>query len=84
VDVVFQFDLAGQGGGKWYVTVKDKKCSVSEGEHGNPTTTITMDTSDFVALIQGKLDAMQAFTSGRLKVGGDMMKSRLIQKLFSF
>jgi len=27
---------------------------------------------------------MQAFTSGKLKVGGDMMKSRLIQKLFAF
>ena len=27
---------------------------------------------------------MQAFTSGKLKISGDIMKSQLLQKLFKF
>jgi putative sterol carrier protein len=43
-----------------------------------------MEDSDFVAMISGKLNAMKAYTSGRLKVEGDLMKSQLIEKLFKF
>ena len=35
-------------------------------------------------MISGKLNAMQAYTSGKLKIQGDLMKSQLIQKLFKF
>jgi putative sterol carrier protein len=43
-----------------------------------------MAAPDFLDLIAGKLNAMKAFTSGKLKVGGDVMKSQLIEKLFKF
>ena len=84
VDVVFQFTLSGDGGGAWHVVVKDGKCDVIEGAYASPTTTILMDAADFIDMIQGKLNAMLAFTSGKLKVDGDMMKSQLIEKLFKF
>ena len=84
VDVVFQFDISGPEGGSWNVTVKDKTCAVMEGRHGSPTTTIKMGDNDFVMLIKGELNAMKAFTSGKLRVEGDMMKSQLIEKLFTF
>jgi len=32
----------------------------------------------------GRLNAMSAFTSGKLKIEGDLMKSQLIEKLFKF
>ena len=35
-------------------------------------------------LISGELDAMKAYTSGKLKIGGDLMKSQLIGKIFNF
>ncbi len=43
-----------------------------------------MADADFVDLITGKLDGMKAFSAGKLKVSGDMMKSQLIGKLFKF
>jgi putative sterol carrier protein len=43
-----------------------------------------MADSDFMKLITGKLNAMSAFTTGKLKVEGDLMKSQLIEKLFKF
>jgi NAD(P)-dependent dehydrogenase (short-subunit alcohol dehydrogenase family)/acyl dehydratase/putative sterol carrier protein len=82
LDVVFQFVIG--GGGTWHVKVKDQKCEVKEGAYEKPTTTIKMGDEDFVKMIEGKLNAMSAYTSGKLKVEGDLMKSQLIEKLFKF
>ena len=84
VDVVFQYKISGVGGGDWYATLKDGACDVKEGVHDSPTTTILMSEEDFLSLTKGKLNAMQAFTSGKLKIEGDLMKSQLIEKLFKF
>jgi putative sterol carrier protein len=84
VDVVFQFNISGPGGGDWHVIVKDNTCTVEAGAHGKPTTTLKMADTDFLALIAGKLPAMQAFTTGKLKIEGDLMKSQLVEKLFKF
>jgi hypothetical protein len=35
-------------------------------------------------MMNGTLPAMQAYTSGKLMIGGDVMKSQLIGKLFRF
>jgi len=84
VDVVFQYKISGPGGGQWHVVVKEGTCTVVEGAHAKPTTTLIISDEDFLALFQGKLNPMQAFTSGKLKVEGDLMKSQLVQKLFKF
>nr|HID13447.1 short-chain dehydrogenase [Anaerolineae bacterium] len=84
VDVVFQFRISGPGGGDWTVVVKGQSCTVEAGVHERPTTTIKMADEDFLALIAGRLPAMQAYTSGKLKIEGDLMKSQLIQRLFKF
>jgi len=84
VDVVFQFDISGPGGGSWHVRISDGSCRVTEGAHDSPTTTIKMGDEDFIKLISGELNAMSAFTSGKLKIEGDIMKSQLIEKVFKF
>ena len=66
------------------MTVKDGACLVEPGSHGAPTTTIGMGDDDFVKMISGELNAMSAYTGGKLKIGGDLMKSQLIEKLFKF
>ena len=66
------------------MTIKGGTCEVKTGEHAQPTTTIMMSEEDFLNLINGKLKAMQAYTSGKLKIQGDIMKSQLIEKLFKF
>jgi putative sterol carrier protein len=84
VDVVFQFRISGGGGGDWYAVVKDKTCKVEAGLHPKPTTTLKMAGEDFLKLVAGQLPAMQAYTSGKLKIEGDLMKSQLVTKLFKF
>ena len=82
VDVVFGFDIKGEG--QWSVTVKGGSLEVSKGLADKPTVTIIMASADFLELVAGKLDAMAAYTLGKLKVSGDIVKSRLIMKLFKF
>jgi NAD(P)-dependent dehydrogenase (short-subunit alcohol dehydrogenase family)/acyl dehydratase/putative sterol carrier protein len=82
VDVVFQYHISGPDGGDWSCTVKDATCTIHQGTHEKPTCTLKIGASDFVDMIGGALPAMQAYTSGKLKIEGDVMKSQLIEKLF--
>jgi NAD(P)-dependent dehydrogenase (short-subunit alcohol dehydrogenase family)/acyl dehydratase/putative sterol carrier protein len=80
VDVVFQYVIADAGA--WHCTIADGACSVAAGVHGSPTCTLKMADADFLEMMNGTLPPMQAYTSGRLKIEGDIMKSQLIEKLF--
>lgn len=84
LDVAFQFSISGEGGGEWYADIREGVCRVESGVHSNPSCTIRMDAGDFLAMMSGKLPAMQAFTSGKLKIEGDIIKAQLIGKLFKF
>ena len=84
ISVVFQFDIAGPDGGQWHCVVQDQTCTVAAGAHDQPACTIKMEAADFLSMIAGTLPAMQAYTSGKLKIEGDLMKSQLIEKLFEF
>jgi NAD(P)-dependent dehydrogenase (short-subunit alcohol dehydrogenase family)/acyl dehydratase/putative sterol carrier protein len=84
VEVVFQFRISGPGGGDWYVVVGDGTCTVEAGVHDQPTTTLKMSDEDFLQYVSGELPAMQAYSTGKLKIEGNLMKSQLVEKLFKF
>ena len=84
VDVVFQFNISGPGGGDWQCAIKDRICTIEAGVHPKPACTLKMADADFLAMMEGSLPAMQAYTSGKLKIEGDIMKSQLLEKLFAF
>jgi putative sterol carrier protein len=78
---IFQFDLSGENGGVWHVTLANGEGSVGEGPAENPGVTISMASEDFVALTEGRLDGTMAFMSGKLKVKGDMGLAMKLQTL---
>ena len=81
-NAVVQFKLTGEGGGNWYVTVKNRTCTVDEGLAEKPTATVQMDAADYVDLSTGKLGGMKAFTSGRVKASGDLTLMRRMENWF--
>jgi NAD(P)-dependent dehydrogenase (short-subunit alcohol dehydrogenase family)/putative sterol carrier protein len=83
VDVVFQFSISGSGGGEWHCTIKDKTCTIAAGSHESPKCTLKMGDTDFLNMMTGKLPPMQAYTTGKLQIEGDLLKSQLIEKLFT-
>jgi uncharacterized OB-fold protein/putative sterol carrier protein len=67
----YGYIITGSGGGEWTVCVADGAVQVKEGLH-DPAVTTTCSAKDWIAITLGKLDGMMAFSSGRLKVEGDM------------
>lgn len=84
VNAVFQYSISGEGGGDWYAEVRDGACKVEAGVHGSPSCTLKMVAGDFLDMMNGKITAIKAYTSGKLRIEGDLMKSQLIEKLFKF
>lgn len=82
VDVVFNFLISGGGGGDWHCIIKDQTCTVKTGAAGKATCTIKMADGDFLDMMSGRLAPMAAYSSGKLVIEGDVMKSQLIEKVF--
>jgi 3-hydroxy-3-methylglutaryl CoA synthase/NAD(P)-dependent dehydrogenase (short-subunit alcohol dehydrogenase family)/putative sterol carrier protein len=83
IDVVFQFNISGKKGGDWNCSISGGSCRIESGIHEKPNCTLKMADADFLAMMGGSLPPMQAFTSGKLKIEGDVMKSQLLEKLFT-
>jgi uncharacterized OB-fold protein/putative sterol carrier protein len=67
----YGYIITGSGGGGWTVCVDNGTVKVKEGMH-DPHVTTTCTAKDWIAITLGKLDGMTAFSSGKLKVEGDM------------
>jgi putative sterol carrier protein len=67
-----QLDLTGDQGGAWLLDVAERQCTVTEEKASEADVTVTMDADDFVALYSNKLNPVQAFMSGRIKVAGNV------------
>lgn len=82
VNAVFQYHITGDGGGDWYITIKDNTCQISEGVSPSPSVSLTLSVPDWLAMCNKQLDPMTAFMSGRLKASGDIMMAQRIPNMF--
>ncbi|MEP6860427.1 MAG: SCP2 sterol-binding domain-containing protein, partial [Deltaproteobacteria bacterium] len=82
-------DLAGKvgksyqwkiGDHRWLLDLKSGSGGVKKGED-KADCTLELTEEDFLALTQGKADAMKLFTTGKLKISGDVMASQKLQFL---
>lgn len=79
----YQFDLTGDGGGKWVVDLTQEGGKVFAGEKEDAGVIVTMTASDFVDLVNGKLSGQMAFMQGKLKIKGDMSLAMKLQQVLS-
>ena len=82
MDATILFDVSGEDGGQWTVTIDNGQVDVEEGTTESPTITVEATAQDLKALIKGELNPMAAFMQGKLKVKGDMSMAMQLQKLF--
>lgn len=83
LNATYQFDLSGDGGGKWAVLISNEQCSIQEGAHPSPNITISMAAKDYLDMVAGKLNGQMAFMTGKLRIQGDMGLALKLQSLFS-
>jgi putative sterol carrier protein len=82
VKAVFQFELAGDGGGTYHVIVNDGAMAVAEGPSSSPSATLKMTAENYVKMINGELNGAMAFMKGQLKVTGNVMLAQKMQAIF--
>src|SRR3569623_874538 len=68
------------GDHRWLLDLKTGTGGVKKGED-KADCTLELTEEDFLALTQGKADAMKLFTTGKLKISGDVMASQKLQFL---
>lgn len=78
----FQWNITGDEAGKWALKVANGTGEIIPGGVEKPDITFTVSDKDWLAIAEGKLDAMNAFMTGKLKVSGDMMLAMRLQQLF--
>ena len=81
ITVTFQYRIPGTG--DWVCEVRSGRCNVYDGRHDQPTCTLEIAEKDFLDMINGTLLPMEAYTSGKLKISGDIMKAQLVGQLFN-
>lgn len=73
IDCVLLFDIRGEGGGAWTLTVKERCATVArvEAAAASPRCTFEASADDWLDLVRGRLNGPMAFMTGRFKVTGD-------------
>ena len=77
VATVYQWKI---GGNSWLLDLKTAGGAVKQGD-GAADCTLELAEEDFLAMTQGKADPMKLFTTGKLKISGNVMASQKLQFL---
>ncbi|KAF3827083.1 hypothetical protein GH733_002569 [Mirounga leonina] len=81
---IYQFELSGEDGGMRFLDLKSKGGNVGHGEPSDQADVVmTMSTDDFIKMFSGKLKPTMAFTSGKLKIKGNMTLAIRLEKLMN-
>jgi len=82
-ELAFQFNIMGDGQGIFYLKVKDGQLSVEPYEYHDRDAIFIATAKVFTKLVEGKLNPVVAFTTGKLKVEGNLDKALEIQKIIT-
>jgi putative sterol carrier protein len=77
-----QWNISGEDAGKWAIKIANQTCEVIPGGVEKADLTLSMSDQDWLAIASGKLNAMQAFTTGKVKAAGDLSLAMRINNLF--
>jgi putative sterol carrier protein len=72
VDKSIQWNITGNDPGVWAIQINDGAARLVPGGVEKPDVTFTVTSKDWLTIAEGKLNAMNAFMTGKLKIAGDM------------
>ena len=70
-----QVDIEGEGEGAFYIELKDHQLYVEPYEYYDRDCKFIISADNFLKLADGSLDAVAAFTLGKLKIDGSVEKA---------
>ncbi|MBL0313075.1 MAG: SCP2 sterol-binding domain-containing protein [Holophagaceae bacterium] len=82
VNASVAYKVTGEGGGDYTCVIAEGAFTLLKEFKADASSTVQITAEDWIALNEGKLDAMQAFMSGKLKGAGDLMLLQKFPKFF--
>jgi len=81
INAIYQFNITGPGGGTWSVDCTQPGGRIQAGSAATPKCTVAAVDQDFLAIVNGKLNAQMAFMSGKIRIQGDMGLALKLQQI---
>lgn len=78
--IAYQFDIQGEAEGAFYAEITDGKLDIEPYEYYDRDVLFTTTAQTLLNIMEGREDAIKAFTRGILKVEGDFDKALMLQK----
>lgn len=82
MDTVIQFELTGEEPGDWAVIIKDGTVKVEKGKQENPAMVLAADSQDYKDIVTGRINAMNAFMQGKVKLQGNLNMAMKFAEVF--
>lgn len=79
--LAMQVTMTGEGGGTFYVLLKDGALFVEPYDYRDHDILFIADTYDFLKIARGEMNPIAAYTAGKLGIHGDLGKACEIQRL---
>ncbi|MBP1561942.1 MAG: SCP2 sterol-binding domain-containing protein [Oscillospiraceae bacterium] len=76
-----EIDITGEGQGAFYIELLEGKLYVEPYEYYDRDCKFIISADNFLKLLDGSLDAVNAFTTGKLKIDGSIDKALEFQKI---
>ena len=80
-DFAIQVNITGEGEGAFYIAYKNDALDVAPYEYYDRDAILIASAEDIIKIADGSLNAVAAFTTGRLKVEGSIDKALELQKM---
>jgi putative sterol carrier protein len=84
VKIVIQFELTGEDGVEFIATVGDRALNLERGRAPAAKVSMKMPAQEFLDMLSGKLPTTEAWLSGKLKVGGNLIYAMRLAPVFKF
>ena len=78
-----QFNVSGEGGGDYYLTIAKGKCNFAEGLTPEPTLTISTPADIWLKIARKELSGAMGLMTGKYKASGKMGLLMKMDKIFS-
>lgn len=78
--IAYQFNITGEAEGAFYAEISDGKLSIEPYEYYDRDVLFTSTAETLLKIVKGKMNAVHAFTIGKLKVEGNFDKALMLQQ----
>jgi len=83
LDATIQFNISGENGGNYYLTIANEKCDFAKGLTPSPTLTIETPADIWLKIARKELSGAMALMTGKYKASGKMGLLMKMDKIFS-